>query len=107
MYNISYNFQGLMAIETKDWDAHDGRIAHLYKITNAAGARLVLSDFGATAVQMVMPSPDGVLADVRCCQTDSNQSQFVAKCRHLCRTKLTPLSESSGAVGLEIVSAVE
>lgn len=70
MCNISYNFQGLMAIETKDWDAHDGRIA-------------------------------------RCCQTDSNQSQFVAKCRHLCRTKLTPLSESSGAVGLEIVSAVE
>ena len=42
-----------------------------------------------------------------CCQTDSNQSQFAAKCVNLCGTKLPPLSESSGAVQLEVFSGVE
>ena len=41
------------------------------------------------------------------CQTDSNQSQHAPKYRNLCRTKLAPLGESSGAVELEILSAVE
>ena len=39
-----------------------------------------------------------------CCQTDSNQSQFAAKCVNLCGTKLPPLGESSGAIQLEVFS---
>jgi hypothetical protein len=36
-----------------------------------------------------------------------NQSHYGPKCQNLFRTKLAPLSESGGAVKLEIVSAVE
>ena len=32
------------------------------------------------------------------CQINSNQSQFTGKSSYLCRTKLTPLSESGGTV---------
>ena len=38
----------------------------------------------------------------RCCQTNANQSQFPAFVVNLYGTKLTPLSESGGAVELEI-----
>lgn len=43
----------------------------------------------------------------RCCQTNSNQSQFAEECANLPGTKLTPLGESSASVELEIVSRVE
>ena len=42
-----------------------------------------------------------------CCQTNSNQSQYAAKCQLLCRTKLAPLSQSGGTVQSEIYSVVE
>ena len=42
-----------------------------------------------------------------CCQTNSNQSQLVQLDCPLSRAKPAPLGESSGAVGLEIVAAVE
>ena len=48
---------------------------------------------------------DGLFS--RCCQTDSNQSQYGPKCRNLFPTNLTPLGESGVTVKLEIVSAVE
>ncbi len=50
---------------------------------------------------------EDVQRPIRWCQTDSNRSQFAAKCRNLCRTKQTPFSKSGGAVDREIVSAVE
>ena len=43
----------------------------------------------------------------RCCQTNSNKSQFAATSVNLCGTKLAPLRESDGPVVLEIVSGVE
>ena len=43
----------------------------------------------------------------RCCQTNSNQSQFAAKGLNLPGTKLAPLGESGGSVEFEIVTAVE
>ncbi len=42
-----------------------------------------------------------------CCRTNANQS-LQGRCRRpLCRTEAAPLGESGGAVGLEILSAVE
>ena len=38
------------------------------------------------------------------CQTNSNQSQFAGKHANLCGTKKAPLSESGGAVQLEVLS---
>lgn len=43
----------------------------------------------------------------RCCQTNSNQSQFARKYVNLCGTKKAPLGESSGAVELKVLSRVE
>lgn len=44
---------------------------------------------------------------VRCCQTDSYQSQFAAEYMNLCGTKLAPFGESSASGQLEILSLVE
>lgn len=41
-----------------------GESFNRFTIRNASGASLVVSDYGATAVQMSMPAPDGKLADV-------------------------------------------
>ncbi|CUH41240.1 hypothetical protein RUM4293_00108 [Ruegeria atlantica] len=43
----------------------------------------------------------------RCCQTNSNQSQFAAETVNLSGTKLTPLAKSGGACQLEGVPAGE
>ncbi len=48
-----------------------------------------------------------VQASVRCCQTNANSSQFSDYIHSSGCAKLTPLGESSGAVGLEILPAVE
>ena len=47
------------------------------------------------------------MAKIWSCQTDSNESQFAAKCLNLCRTKLAPLGQSGGSVELEIVTWVK
>lgn len=53
-----------MGIDVSPWGTAMGEGVSLFKITNKAGASLVLTNFGATAVQMNMPSPDGEIADV-------------------------------------------
>ena len=53
-----------MAIDRKPFGKFDGNEFSLFTIENASGASLAVTDFGATAVQMVMPSPSGALADV-------------------------------------------
>lgn len=53
-----------MSVERKPFGRLDGREYGLFTITNARGATLAVTDFGATAVQMNMPSPSGALADV-------------------------------------------
>jgi hypothetical protein len=39
------------------------------------------------------------------CQSNANQPLFAQTRSRLCRTELTPLGESGGAAGLEIVPA--
>jgi aldose 1-epimerase len=53
-----------MATERTHFGTLNGQVFSLFTIRNAAGASLELSDFGATAVAMKMPSPSGELADV-------------------------------------------
>jgi aldose 1-epimerase len=53
-----------MSTERQQWGTLAGRDFSTFTIRNSAGASLVLSDFGATAIQMNMPSPSGELADV-------------------------------------------
>lgn len=42
----------------------DGKKAHKYTIVNSKGARLVLSDYGARIISVVMPDRNGVMGDV-------------------------------------------
>lgn len=53
-----------MAVERRSFGRVDGRDYGLFTIRNAGGSSLAVTDFGATAVQMNMPSPSGELADV-------------------------------------------
>ncbi|MGE0237074.1 MAG: aldose epimerase family protein [Parvibaculaceae bacterium] len=53
-----------MTTERQDWGTLDGQDISTFTIRNAHGASLVLSDYGATAVQMNIPSPSGAIADV-------------------------------------------
>ena len=53
-----------MAVERRSFGRLDGIDYSLFTIANAAGATLAVTDFGATAVGMSMPSPSGALADV-------------------------------------------
>ncbi|WP_368911651.1 aldose epimerase family protein [Taklimakanibacter deserti] len=53
-----------MTTERQDWGALDGQEFSTFTIRNAHGASLVLSDYGATALQMNIPSPTGEIADV-------------------------------------------
>ena len=53
-----------MSIESTRWGDVDGANVSLFVIRNDTGASLVLSDYGATLIQMNMPAPDGILADV-------------------------------------------
>ena len=53
-----------MSVTVAPWGKAGNRSASLYTIANASGASLVLTDYGATAVRMCMPSPDGDIADV-------------------------------------------
>ena len=53
-----------MPIDKKSFGKAGGEEFSLFTIRNPAGATLSLTDFGATAVQMVMPSPSGELADI-------------------------------------------
>ena len=42
----------------------DGRDVHLYTMTNSAGMRVTLTDYGATTVSVEVPDKDGNVADV-------------------------------------------
>lgn len=53
-----------MATERQDWGVLEGREFSTFTVRNAHGASLVLSDYGATALQMNIPSPKGETADV-------------------------------------------
>ena len=53
-----------MTVTKEDWGRVDGVRAHKFTIRNASGASLAVSDYGATALQMNMPAPDGTLTDV-------------------------------------------
>ena len=50
--------------EQQPWGRAHGHEFSTFTIRNAAGASLALSDFGATALQMIMPAPSGELADI-------------------------------------------
>ena len=52
------------AVAVEDFGEIGGDRVRTYRITNANGASLLLTDYGATAVQMNMPSPAGEVADV-------------------------------------------
>jgi aldose 1-epimerase len=53
-----------MAVGKRRWAVLDGQEVSLFEVRNSRGASLVLTDFGAAAVQMNMPSPAGEIADV-------------------------------------------
>ena len=53
-----------MAVERKPWGRRGETEIGRLIITNEAGASIVLSDFGATALQMNLPAPGGELADI-------------------------------------------
>jgi aldose 1-epimerase len=53
-----------MATERTSFGRVDGSECSLFTIQSPAGSSLAVTDFGATAVQMNMPSPSGELADV-------------------------------------------
>lgn len=53
-----------MGIAKTPWGEIGGRRVSLYRMEATTGASLVLSDFGATAVQMNVPAPSGEIADV-------------------------------------------
>lgn len=53
-----------MAVTRTPFGRLDGNELSLFTIENGSGAALAVSDYGATAVQMRMPSPAGALADV-------------------------------------------
>lgn len=53
-----------MPVERRPFGRLDGGDYGLFMIRNARGSSLAVTDFGATAVEMNMPSPSGALADV-------------------------------------------
>lgn len=53
-----------MAVSATVWGSAKGAEVTLISITNGSGASLVLTNFGATLVQMHMPAPDGAIADI-------------------------------------------
>jgi aldose 1-epimerase len=53
-----------MPVERTSFGHLDGTEYSLLTIRNAGGAALAVTDYGATAVRMSMPSPAGALADV-------------------------------------------
>ncbi len=53
-----------MAVSKTAWGRVDRQAVHRFTVTNSQGASIVLSDYGATALEMNMPAPDGTLADV-------------------------------------------
>jgi aldose 1-epimerase len=53
-----------MPVTQTAWGSVDGQAAHRYRITNRSGASIVVSDYGATALEMTIPAPDGTLADI-------------------------------------------
>src|SRR4030042_977842 len=61
-------FPGMGVIGTmsgKTWGRlPDGRRAHLYRLTDASGCQVELSDYGATITSVKVPDRDGLLGDV-------------------------------------------
>jgi aldose 1-epimerase len=54
-----------VAIEKKEFGkTADGQVVHLYKITNAQGHVLEMTDYGAIIVNLMVPDRDGKLANV-------------------------------------------
>jgi aldose 1-epimerase len=53
-----------MAIESVPFGSIDGEAFTLFRIRNAQGAVLAVTDFGATAVELFMPAPSGAVADI-------------------------------------------
>ena len=54
-----------MAVTTTSFGTlRDGREAHLFTITTAAGAGVTLTDYGATVVKVLVPDSQGRLGDV-------------------------------------------
>ena len=53
-----------MPTKKENWGEIDGKPVYRFTIANGAGASVVVSNYGATALEMNMPSPDGTLADV-------------------------------------------
>lgn len=51
-------------METKHWGELDGRTVELYRLTNAGGRVLELTNYGATLTGLHLPDRDGRLADV-------------------------------------------
>ncbi|MEE1015954.1 MAG: aldose epimerase family protein [Lachnospiraceae bacterium] len=54
-----------MAVVKKEFGKNSkGELAHLYEITNAAGMKAIVTDFGATLHSLYVPDKDGQLRDV-------------------------------------------
>lgn len=54
-----------MAVVKKEFGKNSkGELAHLYEITNAAGMKAIVTDFGATLHSLYVPDRDGQLRDV-------------------------------------------
>lgn len=53
-----------MAVESAAWGSVAGREVHRFTVSNARGAVLVGSDYGAAALALHVPAPDGSVADV-------------------------------------------
>ena len=53
-----------MEIKVENWGEINGTGVKRLTVMNANGASLVLSNYGATALEMNVPAPDGALADI-------------------------------------------
>ncbi|SDE47290.1 aldose 1-epimerase [Mucilaginibacter pineti] len=55
---------GRATISSKLWGTHEGRPVYLFKLVNAAGAYIELTNYGATLVSVVVPDGDNNLGNV-------------------------------------------
>ncbi len=85
-----------MSVTVAPWGKAGNRSASLYTIANASGASLVLTDYGATAVRMCMPSPDG---DIAMSFLDSTRLRSMRRRRPIAAPRLAGSETVSGAGG--------
>lgn len=70
-----------MSVTVKPFDKlRDGRTANLYTIENQKGMQVVLTDFGAILVKLLVPDREGKLRDVVLVMTSWKSTRIISIC---------------------------